>query len=137
MYKNIMTPVDLAHPEQLSKALTVSADLAKNYGATLTAVGVTMSGPTAVAHNPAEFAGKLEEFARDQGTKHGVEIATKAMVSTDPSINLDDTLAKAASDLQCDLIVMASHVPGFAEHVFASNAGYLASHTNLSVFVVR
>jgi nucleotide-binding universal stress UspA family protein len=28
-------------------------------------------------------------------------------------------------------------VPGFAEHLFSSNAGYLASHADISVFVVR
>ena len=39
--------------------------------------------------------------------------------------------------LRIDLIVMASHVPGVAEYVFASNAGYLASHADLSVLVVR
>jgi nucleotide-binding universal stress UspA family protein len=32
---------------------------------------------------------------------------------------------------------MGSHVPGFAEHLFSSNAGYLASHTDISVFIVR
>ena len=35
------------------------------------------------------------------------------------------------------LIIMASHVPGFRDYVFASNSGYLASHTDLSIFVVR
>ena len=39
--------------------------------------------------------------------------------------------------LGVDLVVMASHVPGFREYIFHSNAGFLASHTDLSVFVVR
>ena len=32
---------------------------------------------------------------------------------------------------------MASHVPGLPEHFFASNAGALASHAEVSVFVIR
>jgi hypothetical protein len=32
---------------------------------------------------------------------------------------------------------MASHVPGLPEHIFASNAGAVASHAGMSVFVVR
>lgn len=31
---------------------------------------------------------------------------------------------------------MATHVPGFKEYVFASNAGFLAAHTDVSVFIV-
>ena len=44
MYKNLLVPVDLEHPEHVSKALAVGADLAKHYGAGMTVVGVTMSG---------------------------------------------------------------------------------------------
>lgn len=137
MYKNIMVPVDLAHADKLAKALAVGADLAKHYGAAITAVAVTASTPSTVAHNPKEFAEALEAFAAEQGRQHGVTFATRTMVSPDPAIDLDDTLAKAASELECDLVVMGSHVPGFAEHVFASRAGYLASHSELSVLVVR
>jgi hypothetical protein len=32
---------------------------------------------------------------------------------------------------------MASHVPGFKDCVFSSNAGHLASHAPMSVYVVR
>ena len=137
MYKNIMLPVDLAHVEKLTKAVAVGADLAKHYGASITAVAVTASTPSDVAHNPAEFAEILEKFVADQGKKHGVEISAQALVSSDPAIDLDETVAKEAARLGCDLVVMGSHVPGFAEYIFASRAGYLASHSDLSVFVVR
>ncbi len=137
MYKNIMVPVDLAHTDKLTKTMSVSADLAKHFGAKLTAVAVTSSAPTTVAHNPEEFAQVLDKFAAEQGGTHGLTIATKTMVSPDPAIDLDATLQRAATELGCDLVVMGSHVPGFAEHVFASNAGYLASHSDISVFVVR
>ena len=137
MYKNIMVPVDLAHTGMLGKALAVGADLAKHYGATITAVAVTASTPSTVAHNPKEFAEVLEAFAAEQSQQHEVAFASRMMMSPDPAIDVDDALAKAASELDCDLVVMGSHVPGFTEHVFASRAGYLASHSNLSVFVVR
>ena len=137
MYSSIMVPVDLEHSDKLDKALSTAADLSKHYNATLCLVGVTMSAPTAVAHNPTEFGEKLAEFAAEQTTRHGVEVNTKSMVSNDPTIDLGDALQRAASELDADLVVMGSHVPGFAEHVFSSNAGYLAEHAKLSVFVVR
>lgn len=137
MYKTIMVPVDLEHADRLEKALATAADLSRVYEASAHLVGVTAPSPTGAAHDPQEFAGKLEAFARDLSARLGVDFGTKPMVSTDPSVDLDKVLEKAAAELSADLIVMASHVPGFRDYVFASHAGHLASHTKLSVFVVR
>ncbi|MGI9417253.1 MAG: universal stress protein [Geminicoccaceae bacterium] len=137
MYKTIMIPVDLEHSDQLKKALSIGADLARHYNADLFAVGVTSGAPSAVAHNPLEYAQKLEAFAAEQTALHGVEFKAKAMESHDPAVDLDDTLQEAGSEIGADLVVMASHVPGFIDYIFASRAGYLASHSDLSVFVVR
>lgn len=137
MYKQIMVPVDLAHADKLGKALEVSADLAKHFGARMCYVGVTAPQPSSVAHNEAEFAEKLEEFASQQAAKHGVSIDAKVGHSHDPAIDLDDVLARVGGELNADLVVMASHVPTFADHLFGSNAGGLASQTAASVLIVR
>jgi nucleotide-binding universal stress UspA family protein len=137
MYKKIMVPVDLAHKDKLDKALGVAADLAKHFDASVCFVGVTANPPSSVAHSAEEYAEKLDAFAAEQSQKSGLEITTKTVVSHDPARDLDDTLGKAAHELGSDLIVMASHVPNFAEHIFASNAGYLANHIDTSVFIVR
>jgi nucleotide-binding universal stress UspA family protein len=137
MYKKIMVPVDLAHIERLDKAITTATDLAKHYDIPLCFVGVTAETPTEVAHTPKEFAQKLEKFGAELSRKHDLEINTAAYPSHDPAIDLDDTLIKAAQDNGADLIVMASHLPGLAEHIFASNAGAVASHAKVSVFVIR
>lgn len=137
MYNRIMVPVDLAHADKLDKALDTAADLASHYGAKLCFVGVTTSQPSSVAHSSEEYAEKLDAFAAERAQKHSQEIETKTVVSHDPARDLDEALGKAAKELDSDLIVMASHVPNFAEHIFSSNAGYLASHMDTSVFVVR
>ena len=59
MYSKIMFPVDLAHVEQLQKALGTAADLAKLYGAKIFFVGVTSYVPTKLGRNPDEYAAKL------------------------------------------------------------------------------
>jgi len=137
MYKKIMIPVDLEHENQLDKALATGADLGKHYGAEVHVVGVTSSSAGPVAHNPTEYSQRLKDFAARQTSERGIEFQPKSMISHDPAADLDDTLQRAASDIHADLIVMASHIPGFADYIFASRAGYLASHSNLSVFVVR
>jgi nucleotide-binding universal stress UspA family protein len=137
MYKKIMVPVDLAHVDRLDKAIDTATDLAKLYGIPLCFVGVTAQIPTAVAHNFEEFGEKLRAFGAAQAQRHGLEVDTKAYSSHDPAADLDDRLIAAAKEIGCDLIVMASHVPGLPEHFFASNAGAVASHAKVSVFVVR
>lgn len=137
MYSKIMVPVDLAHTDKLDKAIDAAADLAGHYGASLCFVGVTASPPSPVAHSSEEYAEKLEAYAAEQGKAKGLEIATRTVVSHDPARDLDNKLGQAAHELGSDLIVMASHVPNFAEHIFASNAGYLASHIDTSIFIVR
>jgi len=137
MFSSIMIPVDLGHVEQLDKAMSAAASLAKLHGAEASLVGVTQSGPTQIARTPEEYSKKLDDYAAECTKKYGVTFKAHSEVSHDPTIDLDATLMSAAGSIGADLIVMASHVPGFAEYVFASNAGYLASHSKMSVFVVR
>ena len=137
MYKKIMVPVDLAHIEKLGKAITTATDLAKHYGTPICFVGVTAGTPTEVAHTPEEFGEKLKQFGARQSEQHGLEIETAAYSSHDPAVDLDKRLIAAAKENQADLIVMASHVPGLREHIFASHAGTVASHAEVSVFVIR
>ena len=137
MHRKIMVPVDLAHIERLDKAITTATDLAKHYGIPICFVGVTAETPTEVARTPKEFGEKLKQFGATQSKKHGLDIDTAAYSSHDPAVDLDDTLIAAAKENGADLIVMASHVPGLPEHIFASNAGAVAAHAEVSVFVVR
>ncbi len=137
MYSNIVVPVDLAHPDPLDKALATATDLARHYGATLTYVSVTAETPTAVAHNPREFGEKLAAFARKRSEADGVAIDTKAYTATDPTIDVDRYLLRAAEDTNADLVVVASHKPGLADYFWGSHGGKLAGHAPMSVFVVR
>ncbi|SNT74026.1 universal stress protein [Paracoccus seriniphilus] len=137
MFSNIMIPVDLGHAEKMTKAVKVAADMARLYGATVHLVGVGQTVPTAIAHTPAEYSRKLAAFADECSAALGIAFNAHAEVSHDPAVDLDDVLLRTADKLDADLIVMASHVPGFAEHFLSSNAGYLASHAKRSVLVVR
>ena len=137
MYRKIMVPVDLTHIERLDKAITTATDLAKHYRTPICFVGVTAETPTEVAHTPEEFAEKLRDFGAAQGKKHSLDIDTAAYPSHDPAADLDKNLIAAAKENGADLIVMASHIPGLPDHIFASNVGAVAAHADISVFVVR
>jgi nucleotide-binding universal stress UspA family protein len=137
MFHKIIFPVDLAHTDSLEKALTVAADLSKQYGAPIVALGVTATTPGAVAHTPQEYAEKLAAYAKEAGARTGASITQKVVTAADPSIDIDNRIMAEARELEADLVVMASHVPGMAERLFASRSGYLAAHADISVFVVR
>lgn len=137
MYRRIMIPVDLAHADKLTRALDTAVTLARPDGATLIYTGVAAETPGAVAHNPKEFADKLQAFAEKQRSAHGLPVEAHAMTSHDPAVDLDDKLIAAAKEMNADLVVMASHVPGVGDHWFHSNAGQVAQYAPISVFVVR
>ncbi len=111
MFKHIMVPVDLAHAGQLDKALSCAADLAKLYGAEVTYVAVTAATPGSVAHNPKEFAEKLDAFAAEQAKTHGISASAHAVTSHDPRVDLDPTLLKVVTDTGADLVVMGAMCP--------------------------
>jgi nucleotide-binding universal stress UspA family protein len=137
MYTSLITPVDLAHADKLAHALDVAADLAGHYKAKLCYVGVTTPTPNTVAHTPAEYAERLADFARTQGAAHGIKVTSHAELAHDPAIDLDRAVLHAAEAEGADLIVMASHVPGLADHLWPSNGGKVAAHAKISVMLVR
>lgn len=137
MFRKIMVPVDLAHLSSLQKALDVAADLAHRYNAVLCYVGVTTSQPSQVAHNPDEYRNKLEAFARNHAPDNGQAPSVAVYNSHDPVADLDEILVRAASELQADLVVMATHLPRHIDAVMPANGSKVAAHTKVSVFLVR
>ncbi|ANT58965.1 universal stress protein UspA [Salipiger sp. CCB-MM3] len=137
MFKRIMVPVDLTHADRLQKALDVAGDLAAHYGAKLIYVGVSASTPSSIAHTPEEYGEKLAVFAKAKALAAGVEAESVPVITHDPAVDLDPALVKAVLDTDADLVVMASHIPGIADHFWPSNGGTVASRAKVSVMVVR
>jgi nucleotide-binding universal stress UspA family protein len=137
MYSTIAVPVDLEHVDRLHKALRTAVDLAKHYGASIVYVGATTETPGPMAHTPAEYQAKLDAFAKSLAEQHGIKASAKMIVSLDMTIDLDKQLREAFEEVGADLVVMASHIPGVKDHIFSSNAGWIANYSPMSVFIVR
>ena len=137
MFTRIMVPVDLAHAERLDRALRCAADLARHYGATIIYVGVAAAAPGSLAHSPGEFAEKLRTFALSQGESAGVPVESLALTSHDPAVDLDATLLGAVEQTGADLVIMASHIPNLADHLWPSNGGTVARRAKTSVMIIR
>lgn len=137
MFTRIMTPVDLAHVDRMERSLQCGAELARLWGIPVIYVGVTAQTPGSLAHNPEEFAHRLHAFAAEQGEARSVTAKAHTAISHDPAADLDDALLKAVKDIDADLVVMASHVPGLTDYIWPSNGGKVAAHAAASVLVVR
>ncbi len=138
MYSRILVPVDLDHADKLDKALELAAKTAKEADAEVVYVDVVDAVPTMSAKTEGErMADRLEKFTRRQAEQHGIKANDHVALRGDLHVNVGKDIIQAAKDNECDLIVMASHVPGLKEHILASNAGYVASHAPMSVYVVR
>ena len=137
MYSKILAPVDLAHADRLQKALRTAADMAAHFNAPVIYVGVTTTTPSSVAPTPEAYREKLDAFVQGQASTHGHSASGHVVVSHDPSVDMDEALLKAIDETGADLVVMATHVPGVADHWWPSNGGAVAGHARASVFLVR
>ena len=137
MFSKIMVPVDLVHKDTLQKALELAGDMAKQYGASIDVVSVGGEWPSELGHNPHEFGDRLAGFADDLRERYGVTVKADPLMAHDPAVETTSELMKAIDKIGADLVIMASHEPGFFEHIFSSHGGYIAKHAKCSVFVVR
>ncbi|MFY0992569.1 universal stress protein [Halomonas sp. C05BenzN] len=137
MYHKIMVPIDLAHIQLIEPTLQTVADLARHYNAEVCYVGVTANTPGSVARTPQEFTQKLEAFAQERAKVHGQPVSTHTIVSPDPIADLDDDLIQAIEDVGADLVVMPTHPPKHIDVIMPSHGGKVATHTDVSVFLVR
>ncbi len=132
-----MCPVDLAHIDDLKKALQVAGRTAKEYGAEIVYCGVAPVAPGQVSHSPKEYAEKLEAVAGAEGETYGVPTSSLTKSAVDPNTKLNELLCEVAEELNPDLIVMGTHTPNLTDHFWASHGNRLARATNASIFLVR
>ena len=88
----------------MTEALSVGVELARDHDANIIVGSVSMSGPIAVARNPEEFAAKLDQFALEKSEELKKATGTKVMLSHDPTIDIDNVLQKASSELSAYLV---------------------------------
>lgn len=137
MFRKIVVPVDLSEKDSLRKALEVAADQAKLYDAEVTLVSVVGGLQAKVSNSSGKYSRKLAEFAEGVSELYGVNFKSIVYEVPDPSVQVDGTVLKVVDEIQADLIVVASHQPGWAEYLINSHGGRIASHAPVSVFVVR
>ena len=138
MYSRILVAVDLDQPGSWAEALPSAATLARCFCARLTLCSVVRDVDAAVE---AEWSAIGYREMLDM-----TRVRLEALASSVDDMAVDvevgtgticGGILDAARRIGADLIVLASHVPGMADHVWAGNAARVARRAECSVLVVR
>jgi len=136
LYKSILLPIDIAHPETAPAMFEKAKALLVPDGR-LTAVYVIPDIPAYVTFEmPDGFLPvtirKAEQTLRD--------IVADADASADVHIltgQAPRAVLAAADSEKADLIIVSSHRPGLADYLLGSTAARVVRHAQCSVLVIR
>ena len=140
MYSNVLCAVDLNDEHSWQKALPKAIELSGNDGnlhllTVLPEFGLSMISQ----YFPANFEqttltasrDALREFI-DQHVPNGV--SSRAIVAQGRAY---EQILRVATDVGCDVIVMAAGNPDLAQYLLGPNAARVVRHATCSVLVVR
>jgi nucleotide-binding universal stress UspA family protein len=134
MYKTILVPIDLGHPEQGSKMLGIARQIG-GAESRVVALYVAADVPGFVAAElPKGLLNKnLAKSRADLGA-----MAEKAAAETEIRSGHPPTkILEYAEEIGADLIIMASHRPGLQDYFLGSTAARVVRHAACAVFVDR
>lgn len=140
MFRRILVPIDLAHPELGTPSVETAVTLARASGGTVRLLNVLPDTPADLAtYVPADFEEQQRRTAQEAleivAGESGLDAHHVSVVVRQGGVHhevLDEATAIAA-----DLIVMSSHQPGKRTYFLGSNAAHVVRHATCSVLVVR
>lgn len=136
MYKTILIPIDLAHPEKGEPMIEVAKNMG-NKDTRFVLVNVVEEMPGYVS---AELPEELFENAYKYAGKKLKSIAEKAGIKSDNEVhtgNAHSTILSVAKEQKVDLIIVGSHKPGLQDYFLGSTAARVVRHADCTVLVMR
>ena len=134
MYKTILVPIDLSHPELGRKTLGIARQVGGNQSRII-ALYVAADIPPYVAaqlpegllqENVAHARAELGALADEAG-------ADSEVLSGHPPLKI----LEYATEIGADLIIIASHRPGLQDYFLGSTAARVVRHAECAVLVDR
>jgi len=134
MYKTILVPIDLSHPDQGGRILQIARKVG-GPEAKLTALYVAGDVPGYIAAELpsgliAENRAKAETELRALADVAGAETLVR-------SGHASTIILETAEKIGADLIIVASHRPGLEDYLLGSTAARVVRHSDCAVLVDR
>ncbi|PTW58700.1 universal stress protein G [Breoghania corrubedonensis] len=140
MYNSILVPIDPAESDFADAALAKAVEFVKQYDAELRLVSVIspIQGFVTEALD-SDYDSRIAADAREQLALIAAKLdlpEERVSVSVRSGAVYHEVLEEAQA-FNADLIVIASHSPGFATYLLGSNAAKVVRHAECSVLVIR
>ncbi len=141
MFKDILLPVDLGNAESQRKAVKTAVHLAKTAKARLHVMTVVPDFGLSIVGS--FFPEGYEKHALDEASKklHDfVQAEIPKSVKVQHIVGhgtIYEEILRAANELGCDVIILASHRPELKDYLLGPNAARVARHAACSVMIVR
>lgn len=141
MFKSILLPIDLNEESSWRRALPAALEHCRAQGASLHIVTVV---PTFGLAMVSQFFPESYEERILEHTDKELHAFVRAHVPADMEAqtivtagSVYEEILRVATELNCDLIVMASHRPKLRDYLLGPNAARVVRHATCSVLVVR
>lgn len=137
MHKTILIPIDIAHITEAKAAIDIALSNARDDGRIIL-LNVIEDLPKWAAAQLLQ--GTLEHSKRSAHDKLKKIAESYSHASIDVDIRMGHTyqiILDVADEKQADLIVIASHRPGFQDYYLGSTAAKVVRHAKCSVYVMR
>jgi nucleotide-binding universal stress UspA family protein len=140
VFRRILVPIDLAHPDLGTPSIETAVTLARASGGSVRLLNVLPITPADLAaYVPADFDEQQRRTAEE-----ALEIVAKEcrLDARHVSVTVRQggvyhEIIEEATALAADLIVMSSHRPGKRSYFLGSNAAHVVRYATCSVLVVR
>lgn len=134
MYKTILVPIDLGHPEPGRKILALARELAGKDGR-IAALYVLPEIPGFVASEMPE--GALNETLKNARAELEAFVEGSGATTEVRHGHAPTTILEYAEEIGADLIIVGSHRPGFQDFFLGSTAARVVRHARCAVLVDR
>ncbi len=136
MYNTILIPIDLSHKERIEPMLEIAKLLADG-DAKITLTNVVEDIPDYVA---AQIPSDVLKKAEVESLSALKAIAEQAGLEAETEVrrgHAGNTLLDIADEKKVDVIVIASHKPGWEDYLIGSTAARVVRHAKCAVHVLR
>ncbi|WP_041768356.1 universal stress protein [Pseudovibrio sp. FO-BEG1] len=141
MYKDILVPVDLDHPEASEKAVGTACQMAKDYGAVLHFLSVVPPvSPLIASYFPKNYRSSLSAAANERLHAFTAQYVRSDDIKRQHVIahgSVYDEILQMRDQLNADLIILTSHRPELKDYLLGPNTARIVRHAPCSVMVVR
>ena len=131
--KRILVPVDMRHAAVSQKAIETAVYFARPGGSEVLILTVANPLGTHITDMPEAHKPAFEAFVKREA--EALDYPIKPLFKSHESVN--EIIQQTVKQHEIDFVVMASHHPRLADHLFGSHASQTALHANCSVLVVR